>query len=187
MMCGDKRGTNAGYQRHLAHRESACDFCRAAHRERERERSGHQPHKPAEHKTCSVEDCYSIVIALGFCDKHYRKNRKYGDPLVSVYSPAPAGGVCTVPGCGRGGKLTKGFCTKHYQKWRKYGDPVGGKEYMPSPADGFCTEEDCFEPHFSSGSCRKHYMRWWTNDDMDLRPMGARGWRNFYYKGDDAT
>lgn len=29
---------------------------------------------------CSVDDCRSGKVALGMCDKHYRRFRKYGDP-----------------------------------------------------------------------------------------------------------
>lgn len=31
--------------------------------------------------TCSVEECASKVVARGWCDKHYRRWRKHGDPL----------------------------------------------------------------------------------------------------------
>jgi hypothetical protein len=160
-------GTNSGYQKHIRDGTPPCVPCRMAHTENARKYNGCAPYTPATPKPCSVEDCDDIGIALGMCEKHYRKNRKYGHPLVSVYSPAPADGLCTVLGCGRGGKLTKGFCAKHYQKWRKYGDPLGGDEYTPPPADGLCTVEDCFDRHFSSGWCRMHYMRMWVNGDMN--------------------
>ena len=160
-------GTNSGYQKHIRDRTKPCDPCKVAHTENARKYSGSAPYKAATPKPCAVEDCDDIVIARGFCETHYRKNLKYGDPLISLYSPAPADGRCIVLSCGNGGKLTKGFCTKHYQKWRKYGDPLGGDEYAPPPSDGLCTADDCFNSHFSSGWCRMHYMRMWVNGDMD--------------------
>lgn len=33
---------------------------------------------------CIIEGCKSKVIAKGMCEAHYRKNRKYGDPLFKV-------------------------------------------------------------------------------------------------------
>ncbi len=31
--------------------------------------------------------------------------------------------VCSIPGCGKGGKIVKGYCKKHYSRWRLHGDP----------------------------------------------------------------
>jgi hypothetical protein len=160
-------GTNSGYQKHIRDGTTPCVPCKMAHTENARKYSGSAPYTSAIPKPCTVEGCDGIVIALAFCEKHYRKNRKYGDPLASLHLAAPPDGLCTVGGCGRGGKLTKGFCAKHYQKWRKYGDPLCGDEYAPPPADSLCTVKDCFNSHFSSGWCRMHYMRMWVNGDMD--------------------
>ncbi len=35
-------------------------------------------------KICKAEDCNDNSEALGFCDKHYRKFKKYGDPLFTI-------------------------------------------------------------------------------------------------------
>jgi len=32
-------------------------------------------------RICSVDGCINIHNAQGFCDKHYRKWRRHGDPL----------------------------------------------------------------------------------------------------------
>lgn len=34
-------------------------------------------------KTCSVEGCDSKVVARGFCNKHYGRYMKYGDPIAN--------------------------------------------------------------------------------------------------------
>lgn len=34
--------------------------------------------------------------------------------------------LCSIPGCGKGGKLRRGWCSTHYTKWWKYGDPLAG-------------------------------------------------------------
>jgi hypothetical protein len=42
--------------------------------------------------------------------------------------------VCSVDGCGRGGKVIKGFCNRHYQRFLKYGDPLLGHDHAASGA-----------------------------------------------------
>jgi hypothetical protein len=31
--------------------------------------------------------------------------------------------VCSIPECGKTGRIIKGFCKKHYQRWKAHGDP----------------------------------------------------------------
>lgn len=32
--------------------------------------------------------------------------------------------LCSIPGCGKVGKLRRGWCGKHYERWRGHGDPL---------------------------------------------------------------
>lgn len=34
-------------------------------------------------RTCSIPECTSPVAAKGYCNSHYQRTRRYGDPLVS--------------------------------------------------------------------------------------------------------
>lgn len=34
--------------------------------------------------------------------------------------------LCSIPGCGKIGKLRRGWCHPHYMRWRSHGDPLGG-------------------------------------------------------------
>lgn len=34
--------------------------------------------------------------------------------------------ICSVPGCGKSGRITRGLCNSHYHRWSTYGDPLGG-------------------------------------------------------------
>lgn len=43
--------------------------------------------------TCGVADCGKRSHSGGFCDSHYRRNRKYGDPSVRVNAPFGSGTV----------------------------------------------------------------------------------------------
>lgn len=73
-------------------------------------------------RICSVSGCEKSHLARGYCDKHYRRWRLYGDPL----GQAPRhSDTCSVEGCIRP-YLARGFCSKHYKRWQKHGDPLKG-------------------------------------------------------------
>jgi Recombination endonuclease VII len=44
-----------------------------------------------------------------------------------------AQGTCTIPGCGRYGRIRYRWCDKHYQIWRAHGDPLWSR---PEPGLG---------------------------------------------------
>lgn len=57
--------------------------------------------------------------------------------------------TCSIPGCGRGGKITRGMCTRDYQRWRTHGIPVDVPEaFAPQvpPAERFATKVDRSDP-----------------------------------------
>lgn len=76
--------------------------------------------------TCSVESCDRKVLARGYCDPHYQRVRKYGDPRPSipVESRKSRDGVfCGVDGCGKslvGGSAE--LCGMHHQRWKRNGE-----------------------------------------------------------------
>lgn len=45
--------------------------------------------------------------------------------------------ICSIPSCGKGGKIRRGWCEAHYKKWSKYGDPLAGGTWYSTP-------EECF-------------------------------------------
>lgn len=68
---------------------------------------------------CSVDACETKVVARGYCAKHWRRWRKYGDPAVVMQKK----NTCSVSECGR---FVKGhdLCNLHYQRFLKYGSPL---------------------------------------------------------------
>jgi hypothetical protein len=40
-------------------------------------------------KKCSVAGCGRGHRAQGYCDKHYQRRKKWGDPLMTVWGPRP--------------------------------------------------------------------------------------------------
>ncbi len=72
------------------------------------------------HATCSIEGCSRPHYGLGWCNKHYQRWRKHGDPHAGG---RPSFTVCTVDGCSSTERLKRGLCNKHYCRLRRYGDP----------------------------------------------------------------
>lgn len=73
-------------------------------------------------ETCVISDCSKPRLARGWCEGHYRRWRRHGDPL---------GGRHTRTGCRVGDcpnpHSSKGMCAMHYERWKRHGDP----EWVP--------------------------------------------------------
>ena len=83
-------------------------------------------------KQCSIDGCGSESRARGFCQRHYRRWHRHGDPhYAHPYSKAE---VCSVEGCERK-RTYKKYCPNHQYKFKKYGDPLAGKTYYKNPED----------------------------------------------------
>jgi hypothetical protein len=67
-------------------------------------------------------------------------------------------GICKIPDCGNGGKLTRGWCDKHYQRWRKNGDPLVSKIDRENAGQP-CKAEGCEKTSAARGYCQAHYRR----------------------------
>ena len=85
---------------------------------------------PVGHK-CSIEGCEDDSRKRGWCEFHYDRWSRHGDPLAggprqAVKNPDPLG-RCRIEGC-ENKAVGWHLCSKHYAKLKKYGDPVGGYE-----------------------------------------------------------
>ena len=81
-------------------------LCHPCHMRVHFEMSGRAP-------VCSVEGCGESVQGWGFCNKHYLRAKRYGDPL--YVRPKS---VCHI--CGQS-SIAKHLCTRHYQQVQKHG------------------------------------------------------------------
>ena len=102
-------------------------------------------------KKCSVEGCDGKHYSLGFCNKHYKQYKKYGE----VKEDRPE--ICSVEGCEEKHHAL-GFCNKHYMQIRNHGriidDDINKQKNLK------CSIEGCNEKHCAKGFCKKHYDRW---------------------------
>lgn len=58
----------------------------------------------------------------GWCNGHYQRWRRTGDPVKPASSWTPA--ECSIPGCPRTA-WARGWCGAHYRRWSTTGDPLG--------------------------------------------------------------
>lgn len=49
---------------------------------------GRTPHNKSIDRVCSVADCSGAFKCKGFCEKHYQRFRKTGDPLKTIGKPS---------------------------------------------------------------------------------------------------
>ena len=106
-------------------------------------------------RICTVEGCEREAYgSVGFCEMHYRRVRKTGDP-------GPAGtvrdrGTCRVDGC-EGAVDARELCHTHYQRLMRNKDveearPIRGR----NPT---CTVDGCGRSVQTRGLCAAHYKR----------------------------
>lgn len=127
------------------------------------------------HRVCSIEDCYSRAFGHGFCNMHYKRWRKHGDPNERTVVHGQHE-FCTVSDCTRPHQA-KGLCRSHYARYKASGEwpttpirPISRQKAPPGP----CARPGCSGTHRGTGYCHKHYAR--------LKAMlgyGATGWEHF--------
>ena len=100
---------------------------------------------------CLVKNCYIESKAKGFCNIHYKRWRKYGDPLMGSSKPRIVEMKCSVVGCPYEVR-TKALCNAHYKRLRKYGDPL---KFAPKVT---CIIEGCGYVRSAEGLCCRHYV-----------------------------
>lgn len=106
---------------------------------------------------CSVEGCCHTSRVKTFCNIHYARFRRHGDPL--------AGGAfqkidatkrkCRVEGC-TGSYKSGQWCHAHYERFKKYGDPLAGGSFK-EPNSEKCKIEGCGKPSLAKCLCGGHY------------------------------
>lgn len=117
---------------------------------------------------CGVEECDRKSVSRGYCDKHYRRLRKYGDPRMKVlgsdvYSgpEVPPEKQCAVENCPKP-KERREWCRRHHRLWQLNGDPLVDASWNDSKR---CSIEGCADTVRVSGYCYAHYARFRRHGD----------------------
>ena len=108
-------------------------------------------------KACSFEDCEQLVIARGYCRKHYGDLYRAGK-LELVKPKAKRAPVCSVVGCEQKHQA-RGYCGPHYRRWLRYGDPGTAEVQQQVSTAGTCEGPECDRPILARRLCETHYMQ----------------------------
>lgn len=104
---------------------------------------------------CSVPGCGSTTLARGWCQTHYQRWQRTGDPLLLKKRLHREIKKCSIDGCDSTA-ICRGWCSVHYQRWQASGDPLKTKSF----ARGLpCIIDGCGKPAESKGCCASHYYR----------------------------
>jgi len=82
-------------------------------------------------RICSVSDCHNPVIHRGWCQAHYNRWKRHGDPLAGGKLRHKYGPVCTHHGCDQP-HYGNGYCQCHYLRHKRHGSPLA----QTRPANG---------------------------------------------------
>ena len=107
--------------------------------------------------SCKIEGCNGLLkkdkkgnrkLVLGYCMKHYKKFKKYGDPIYEANRAT----FCKIEGCNGSGRkdrngtryFLKGYCSKHYERLINNSDPlivkhIKGENMVKNPLYGIHT------------------------------------------------
>lgn len=124
-------------------------------------------------RLCEVPNCGRARFGHGFCNAHYKRWRKSGDPG-SAELRAPRG-VCAVADCVRPHRA-RGLCDSHYKRWQTTGEtPTTVIRPMAfRRVTGPCQRPGCGSRNTGSGYCSRHYSRM-----RALISYGLSGWDDF--------
>ena len=129
--------------------------------------------KTPEH--CKIDGCDRETVARGWCDAHYRRWRKHGDP--GAATPIHRLGeppTCAVEGCDRSARA-RGYCNAHYKRWQTDGDPGEAAIQSYSPLPPACIVDGCDRPPRTRGWCDMHRARWMRHGDVHHKGRNSPG------------
>jgi len=99
---------------------------------------------------CTIDGCKNKMVARGFCSKHWRRWRMYGDANVIVKEFLPE--TCEVPGCHRKPHTRwngVAVCNMHWQRLYSYGDTIIREKVFKQWS--VCSVQGCDKPARSPG------------------------------------
>jgi hypothetical protein len=106
---------------------------------------------------CSVANCGRPHKSKGYCDTHYWRLRKHGDPNKLLPKEERK---CSVDGCDRD-HCAQGFCKMHYSRMNRRGT-LAVTKLKQNP---YCSVEGCQNQTLAKNLCARHYERWQNHGD----------------------
>lgn len=147
--------------------------------------------------TCVIDGCGSAPFGHGWCNAHYKRWQRHGDPLGGRRQPGSPKPICGVDGCDVE-VYAGGQCNPHYRRTMRYGDPLAPRPKRERAEKRPCSVDDCARDQAAKGWCRLHYDRWRKSGDPLVveyqpgrpcavgdcaRPNYGRGWcQRHYYR-----
>ena len=117
-------------------------------------------------RICSVDDCDTAHFGKGFCQKHYKRWRKHGDPQMGA--AVRLAELCAADGCERAPR-SRDLCSMHLFRVQKYGEiePIFAPPKPRPRSVGVdpCSIDGCDLPIRARGWCATHYSRWRRKGD----------------------
>lgn len=104
-------------------------------------------------RICSVVECNRKHYGRTYCNMHWLRYRRYGDPH---YAGPRIQTGCLVDKC-EGVYYAKDLCKKHYQRWQNHGDPAIDGRLEDNPE--WCQVEGCFNRQHRRDYCSTHYNK----------------------------
>lgn len=118
-------------------------------------------------RRCSLPDCNEKHCGLGYCNKHYLRFKKFGDPHQTKFIE-----FCTVEGCDKK-HASHGLCHMHNARVRN----TGTIDLIPGPT--ICKENRCNELIYKSQLCLNH----WEKQRPFYAARCSMCYENFYRYG----
>lgn len=103
---------------------------------------------------CGVDSCGRRRYARDWCEMHYRRWLRTGDPTAWDERPV----TCTVDDC-EGDVDARGLCHGHYQRWQRHGDVLADDPLTRRKQPEGCTVDTCDRETHAKGLCRTHRAR----------------------------